>query len=111
MTKNEKNEMKSVIKPLIKECLHEIMLEEGLIRMVKEHVIKENVQKKAILPETKPVIRELKKENVDAKKQYVESIKKNASMSGFDPFAGTQDLDSLEAKADEGVDITKFFGN
>lgn len=111
MTKDEKKQMKSIIKPLIKECLHEVMLEEGLIRMVKEHLVVENKQKQVILPESKPVVKQLQKESVEAKQQYVETIKKKVSIGGFDPFAGTEDIDSMEAKAQEGVDISKFFGN
>ena len=101
--------MKSIIKPLIKECLHEIMVEEGLIRMVKEHLVVETKQKQAVLPESKPVVKQLQKESVQAKQQYVETIKKKVAIGGFDPFAGTEDLDTVEAKAQEGVNVDKLF--
>ncbi len=34
---NKVNEMKKIIKPLIKECLTEILMEEGLMKLVKEN--------------------------------------------------------------------------
>lgn len=108
MTKEEKKQMKSIIKPLIKECLHEIMLQEGLIRMLKEHNLNEGVQKRPT-PEGKPVIKALQKESVQEKKQAIQEVKKATAFAGFDPFAGTEDLDSMEAKAQEGVNVDKLF--
>jgi len=99
MNKEEKKQMKSIIKPLIKECLHEIMLQEGLIRMLKEHNLNESSQQtqnsiqKRPMPETKSVIKSLQKESVEEKKQAIQEVKKAASFSGFDPFAGTEDID------------------
>jgi hypothetical protein len=105
----DKASLKKVIKPLIKECLQEIMVEEGLIRMVKEHVIKENVQVKSAPPETKTIIKSLQKESVDKKKQAIQEMKKAATFAGFDPFAGTEDIDSVEVKGQEGVKIDNLF--
>lgn len=112
MNKEEKKQMKSIIKPLIKECLTEVLVEQGLIKVIQEHNLRENIQpeeKKRLIPEGKPLIKGLQKESAELKKQAIQEVKNIASFSGFDPFAGTEDIDTMESKAQEGVNVDKLF--
>lgn len=110
---NKKSELKKVFKPIIKECLTEILMEEGLIRIVKEHNLREQTERRQVLPETKPVVRKLQSESKENKQEAIKEFKKAMApvIKGFDPFAGTADIDAMEAKKQEGVDISKMFGS
>jgi len=109
----DKASLKKVIKPLIKECLKEVLIEEGLIKIVKEHNIREQTERRQVLPETKPIVKKLQNESVQNKQQTIKEFKKSLTpvLSGFDPFAGTQNIDQIEEKQQEGVDINKLFDN
>jgi hypothetical protein len=109
----DKASLKKVIKPLIKECLKEVLVEEGLIKIVKEHNIREQTERRQVLPETKPIVKKLQNESVQNKQQTIKEFKKSLApvLSGFDPFAGTQNIDQIEEKQQEGVDINKLFDN
>lgn len=113
MTKEYKKQMKSIIKPLIKECLKEVLVEEGLIKVMQEHIQQENKQVLARVPESKPIVRKLQQESVQKKQESINEIKKNLSGGGFDPFAGTKDIDQMEAEAEskKGVNINSLFGD
>ena len=129
----DKNSLKKVIKPLIKECLTEILYEQGLNKLIEEsiktkqrEVVKENREEEQTY-EAKEV-RFMKqaasnKPNKlqEAKKQLLQKI----SMGGFDPFAGSapiegdneQIVESLNPQATvlpgiqgSGVDISGVLG-
>ena len=108
---NKAEEMKKIIKPLVKECIKEILYEEGMMK-----IMQENVQK-----QERVIAREVPQENYDVKER--EFMKKNApntkvslqeakkkllqeiGMSGFDPFAGSHPLpqDPSNQLHEEGV--------
>ncbi len=133
----DKNSLKKVIKPLIKECLTEILYEQGLNKLIEESIkvkqkeaIRENIEEKqeediktarqkfmGLVPQ------EQKKINLkEAKRQLLEKIGKN----GFDPFEGSipstdddseQVSESLNPQATvvpgiqgRGVDISSLLG-
>ncbi len=128
----DKNSLKKVIKPLIKECLTEILYEQGLNKLIEEsiktkqrEVVSENKQQEQTY-EVKEV-RFMKEAQAnkpnkiqEAKKQLLEKIGKN----GFDPFAGSIPLDGGEQINESanpevsvmpgikgsGVDISGFIG-
>jgi hypothetical protein len=96
----DKNSLKKVIKPLIKECLTEILYEQGLNKLIEEGIktkqrefIKENKQEEVY--ETKEVrfmkdVQPNKSNKLqEVKKQLLEKI----SMNGFDPFAGSTPIE------------------
>lgn len=98
MTNSDKKQMKSVIKPLIKECLTEILMEQGLISLVKEHVSTESRPVVGKQVETTTFLAEngQNKKKIDYskvfKKEAVEKNKKfgfDMESSGFNPFQGT----------------------
>ena len=111
-----KKELKGIIKPLIKECLTEILVEEGLMKIVKENVIKENVQvspRRQPIVENKPMIRKLHEESVVNKQEAIQELKKKVSVGSFDPFAGTETLkeDKQVMQSQQGVDISSLLEN
>ena len=98
----DKNSLKKVIKPLIKECLTEILYEQGLNKLIEEsiktkqrEVVKESREEEQTY-EAKEV--RFMKQTVpnkpnklqEAKKQLLQKI----SMGGFDPFAGSAPIES-----------------
>ena len=105
--------LKKVIKPLIKECLTEILVEEGLMKIVKENVVRENVQTsshKQPIVENKPMIRKLQQESVQNQQQAIQEVKKKLASPAFDPFSGTNVLkeDKEAMQSQKGVDISSL---
>jgi len=97
----DKNSLKKVIKPLIKECLTEILYEQGLNKLIEEsiktkqrEVVKENKEEESYVTKEVNFMKQASdsKPNKiqEAKKQLLEKIGNN----GFDPFAGSLPIDS-----------------
>ncbi len=107
----DKNSLKKVIKPLIKECLTEILYEQGLNKLIEEsiktkqrEVVKESIQEQETY-EAKEV-RFMKQTTPnkpskiqEAKKMLLEKIGKN----GFDPFAGSIPIEGDSAQIAESI--------
>ena len=95
-----KQELKKIIKPLIKECLSEILLQEGLNSLVssKKEIVEEEIEEK------RPII-EQKKKKLDFSKIFDQkTIEKNKklgfdpSRGGFNPFENTIPENELAAR-------------
>ncbi len=95
----DKNDLKKLLKPLIKECIREVLMEHGLNSMLAEsktpHVTqKTNIEQplfKQQVIEKKPVVSE-------NQKKLLEEIGKSGYMnSKFDPFSGTKPLTDTQA--------------
>lgn len=93
-----KDDLKKIIKPIVKECISEILIQEGLKSLNKE-VVSENYR------EEQPILQEKVKNkgkidfNKVFKKDIVEKNKKlgfDMDQSGFNPFQGTISTDVLE---------------
>ena len=103
----KKEELKHIIKPLIKECLKEVLIEEGFAKMLSET--------KQSLP-----VQEIKKsvqQNVNVKPTGLLEAKKKMLVafgnSCFDAFADTQPLqeDKEIIGNDPGIDISRLLEN
>jgi hypothetical protein len=107
----DKNSLKKIIKPLIKECLTEILYEQGLNRIIEESI---KVKQHEVVKETKHQeesyeLKEKKFMNVnkqntpnklqEVKKQLLEKIGKN----GFDPFMGSAPLNEERSQNAENL--------
>jgi hypothetical protein len=106
-------ELKQIIKPLIKECLREVLIEEGFAKMLAESV---KPQQAPVMPQQAKVAQRQIQEPVEQKRVLQEARKRaldNIGGAGFDAFAGTQPLrEQAEVKgADPGVDISGLLGN
>lgn len=116
-----KDELKEIIKPLIKQCIREVLMEDGLRNILSEvQTAPSPIQKQAsaIPKPQKPVVTE-------ARKKLLDEIGKSGYMnSKFDPFANTAPLTEAQASnkgpstgplkdidpSDPGVDINSLMG-
>ena len=125
----KRSELKNIIKPLVKECITEALIEEGLLSNVISEVMKGMspvITEAAPAPERTPVIREARRERtVQAKenrKKLLDAIGKD-SYGGVDLFEGTAPAPAQQspesqassplggvAPGDPGVDISKIVG-
>ena len=121
-----KNDLKKIIKPLVKECIHEVLLEEGLLSNIVSEVVKgvgpqpiveaqhSSAKRKKIVKKSNTAIQEHRRKMMDA-------VNRDA-YNGVDLFEGTEPLRSAptgEKKAgnvdlgdprDPGVDISSILG-
>ena len=122
-------DLKKVIKPLVKECIHEVLIEEGLLSSVVSEVaqgLQGNVIAEAATQHTpQPVVQKnFDKQKInklkDQKKRMLEAIGKDA-YNGVDLFEGTTPAPGqqqeapagsvdLGSPADSGVDISALMG-
>ena len=113
---------------MIKECIKEVLLEEGLSKIIAESMatatkplaVNEEAESRfeklliqnrpsSLAPQHQPVKRQQKEQIQDVKKKMLDAI----GNSGFDAFAGTEPLrEQAEIKgSDPGVDISSLMGN
>ena len=125
----KKSDLKQLIKPLVKECIHEVLLEEGLLSNVVSEVAKgmqgNLLAESASTPQPAP---QKKKDNTEARRKLMEHRKKLLSSinadayNGVDLFEGTEPMSSRDSGAaagqadlgnpnDSGVDISSLVGN
>ena len=82
----DKNELKKVLKPLIKECIKEVLLEHGVSSLISEDKRAPVEAKRAPVDDNRA---RLAKENLERKKkQMLDAIGKDA-FNGIDLFEGT----------------------
>ncbi len=125
----KRSELKNIIKPLVKECITEALIEEGLLSNVISEVMKGMspvITEAAPAPERTPVIQEARRERTtrakENRKKLLDAIGKD-SYGGVDLFEGTSPApaqQSTESQAssplgnvapgDPGVDISGILG-
>ena len=131
----KKNELKQILKPMIKECVREALYEEGLLSNVVAEVVKGMKtaplnESKTYAPPVSPTPSEveaseeaatIRAKSRETRRQLMETIGKDA-YNGIDLFEGTSALPSHEAAEsrsgtvdlgnprDEGVDISSIMG-
>jgi hypothetical protein len=128
----KKSDLKQLIKPVVKECIHEVLLEEGLLSNVVSEVAKglqgnlvvETKQKpdKHLLNEDLQMKRKSEESRVklqEHRKKLMNAVSKDA-YNGVDLFEGTEPMSSREpqkgavdlgASSDAGVDISSILGH
>tara|TARA_R110002074_G_C12336257_1_gene648336 strand:+ start:54 stop:470 length:417 start_codon:yes stop_codon:yes gene_type:complete len=127
----KKTELKQLIKPLVKECIHEVLIEEGLLSNVVAEVAKgmqgnlvvEKTQKKKESLYTEDLQMKRKTAETNAKmvqhrEKIMETIGKGA-YNGVDLFEGTTPMRGADSQqthtdlgnpSDSGVDISSLVG-
>ena len=128
-----KNELKKVLKPLVKQCINEVLLEEGLLSTVIAEVMKGTASTRIVEtkePKQKPqvdntAVQEAKRKRLlEQKKKLLDSIGTDA-YNGVNVFEGTtptragpspgqpqaQGPLSGMAPSDPGVDISSLMGS
>jgi hypothetical protein len=132
----KKNELKRLIKPVVKECIHEVLLESGLLTNIvsevaqgmSQNVIVESEQKTSdsLFNEDLQIKKQVQKTNEQLRqhrKKLMDSIGTSA-YNGVNLFEGTEPLSKREATSsgakpgsvdlgdpsDAGVDISSLIG-
>ena len=130
----KKKDLKELMKPMVKECIHELLIEEGLLSNVVAEVAKgmqgglvvEGVQRPQTPQEPEAEIRarktrETNKQLAAQRKKMMEAIGQDA-YNGVNLFEGTAPMSQYEASspgggnvdlgapADSGVDISSLVG-
>ena len=125
----KRSELKNIIKPLVKECITEALLEEGLLSNVISEVMKGMspvITESVPFPERTPVIQEARRERIvqakENRKKLLSAIG-NDAYGGVDLFEGTSPAPTQQspesqaasplggvAPGDPGVDISGILG-
>tara|TARA_E500000331_G_scaffold318995_1_gene331380 strand:- start:64 stop:456 length:393 start_codon:yes stop_codon:yes gene_type:complete len=119
----KKSDLKQLIKPLVKECIHEVLLEEGLLSNVVSEVAKglqpQNMVVESQAPRPQPTAPNPNKDNSAQRKKLLDAIGADA-YNGVDLFEGTTPAPAhrearpgtidLGDPSDSGVDITNLMG-
>lgn len=97
----DKQELKKIIKPLIKECIREVLLEEGLKTLTgQQELVKEEKNIERNEPRQQSLQQKKKIDfNKVFKKDVIEKNKKlgfDMGGSAFNPFAGTVPIDEVK---------------
>jgi len=113
----DKSELKKVLKPLIKECIKEVLLEHGVSSLVMEN--KTTTQQAPVVNQVARDERaKLAKENLERKKKKMLDAIGNDAYNGVNLFEGTTPTSTPTEPSrsplsgtdpgDPGVDITKL---
>jgi len=122
-----KNELKKVLKPLIKECIKEVVFEDGVLSTIISEVMKGTSSKPMVVENKRPQIKQdnsKRKRMAENRKKMLDAIGKDA-FNGVNIFEGTSPAsaprtpDSTSAPgalsgvdpSDSGVDISSFMGD
>tara|TARA_R110000824_G_scaffold238738_1_gene427462 strand:- start:293 stop:703 length:411 start_codon:yes stop_codon:yes gene_type:complete len=125
----KKTQLKELIKPLVKECIHEVLIEEGLLSNVVAEVAKGMQQTTLVearqAPSPPPEARRMQEKTIASrqklvahKKSLMESIGQDA-YNGVNLFEGTEALSNSQPAGgqtdlgdprDAGVDIASLMG-
>jgi hypothetical protein len=131
----KKSDLKQLIKPLVKECIHEVLLEEGLLSTVVSEVARglstaplveqQSTRAQAPIPDPRHNLAsasEARQKILEHKQMLMKAVNQGA-YNGVDLFEGTQPFDAHEAAEaqpgstdlgsprDPGVDISSLVGN
>ena len=118
----KKTDLKKLIKPLVKECIHEVLLEEGLLSNVVAEVTKGLNSAPVITEQVKKPVRTeppKKRDFSENRKKLMDSIGGDA-YNGVDLFEGTTPAPAQQEQRagsvdmgdpeDAGVDISSILG-
>ena len=122
----KKADLKQLIKPLVKECIHEVLLEEGLLSNIVAEVAK-GMQGNLVVEAQQPTPQATprpsnndSREKINAYRAKLMNSINNDAYNGVDLFEGTNPLPNDQAAvgatnlgdtSDSGVDISSLVGN
>jgi len=125
----DKAELKKILKPLMKECIREVLMEQGLMKLMSENVSVQQTTNFQQKKQQAPAEKTKQNNEIDQyRKTMLESIGKSGYLNNqFDPFSGTKPLTESQAASasptsrtsnidpavldDPGIDISGFMGN
>jgi len=105
----DKKELKRILKPLMKECVRELLMEEGMLKVISESVEPISESRRAIIEQresqqiesmnkTYPAgallqdPQETKRKIEENRKRMLDEIGRSGYLNGVNPFEGTQPL-------------------
>lgn len=95
----DKKDLKKILKPLMKECIKELLVEEGLLK-----VLSESIESAPVMVEQRLMQPKQNNSDVDTKrlfeekrKRMLDEIGKSAYLNGINPFEGTTPLEESQA--------------
>jgi len=125
----KKSDLKELIKPLVKECIHEVLIEEGLLSNVVSEVAKGlqgnlvvETQRPAPARENLQMVRKTRETNVklqEHRRKMMDSVGRDA-YNGVNVFENVEPIQHNEPQAgssdlgnpnDSGVDISALMGD
>jgi len=123
----KKTDLKKLIKPLVKECIHEVLIEEGLLANVVAEVA-QGLQGNLMTEVRQPAVeqRQMKRTADDSRAKLKEHRRKlmgalnKDAYGGMDLFEGTEPMQQRESSPghpdlgdpnDAGVDLSSILGN
>jgi len=125
----KKSDLKQLIKPLVKECIHEVLIEEGLLSNVVSEVAKGlqgnlvvETQRAAPARENSQMVRKTRETNVklqEHRRKMMDSVGRDA-YNGVNVFENVEPIQHSEPQAgssdlgnpnDSGVDISALMGD
>ena len=124
----KKNDLKQLIKPIVKECIHEALIEEGLLSNVVSEVVKGMQVAPLVENKSAPIAQEkaaavkseeARRKIAEHRQKMLETIGTDA-YNGVNLFEGTEPLPAQEPAGrradlgdprDSGVDISSLMGN
>ena len=125
----KKSDLKQLVKPLVKECIHEVLIEEGLLSNVVSEVAKGlqgnlvvETQRPAPAPENLQMVRKTRETNVklqEHRRKMMDSVGRDA-YNGVNVFENVEPIQHNEPQAgssdlgnpnDSGVDISALLGD
>jgi hypothetical protein len=126
MTKQE--QLKKIIKHLIKECLNEILVEQGLRKVIEEaaQTQPQEPQRTSYIEKERKFINKTVAKQPNKIEEGKKVLLEKIGMGGFDPFAGSVPVEGSEESITEslnpevnvlpgisgrGVDISSLMGN
>lgn len=106
-----KSDLKRTIKPLVKECIHEVLLEEGLLSNLISEVVK-GIGVQPIVESQAPMVNKRKSKKPTAaiqehRRKMMDAVNGDA-YNGMNLFEGTEPLSAHQAadpKADHIIDL------
>ena len=121
-----KSDLKKLIKPVVKECIHEVLLEEGLLRNVVSEVAQglqgDIIMENKAPPRSDSRQQETRRKIREHRAKLINSIDSDA-YNGVDLFEGTEPMSDpgarqsaggsvdLGSPRDSGVDISSLVGD
>ena len=125
----KKSDLKQLIKPLVKECIHEVLIEEGLLSNVVSEVAKGlqgnlvvETQRPAPVRENLQMVRKTRETNTklqEHRRKMMDSVGRDA-YNGVNVFENVEPIQHNEPQAgasdlgnpnDSGVDISALMGD
>ena len=120
----KKSELKNIIKPLVKECINEVLLQEGILSSVIAEVVSglnaNVIRESAPLQDSETIAREQRVKLDETRKKMLDAIGRD-SYKGVNVFEGTTPAPAETSSKgdpmanidprDPGVDIANVFGS